>query len=499
MKEIRKYLPLILVLSLIKLLIHLAGNQNYGFHRDELLHLSVSEHLDWGYMEFPPFIAVVGKIAYFLFGYSLSGVRLFSTLAGVGILVLCCFTAKELGGKRNAVMLAGISVLAFIPFFRNHTLFQPVAFDQLFWTLGFYFLLRYCNTNNYRFLIYLGITAGIGLMNKYTFVVWGLGIIIGLLFHERGNAFKNKWLYLSGILVFLMVLPNIHWQYEYHFPLLAHLKQLKESQLDKIGPYDFALEQLKLPFTLVFSLIGLYASFLDKDLRKYKSIGVAIVVIFFSMWFLQSKAYYFFAAYPILFALGAVKVEKMLERKPVWNYVVAAVLLVPTLYFIPMATPVLPIEEFVSYNKLQPDKDGRIILTGDYADMFGWEEQVKLVDSIYQKLPKAEKQNCVLLAENYGEAGALKILGDKYQLPDPVSRHGSFWIWGPGEKEGEVFISVGNEKDVVFELFEEHTLVKMVKHKYAIDEENNIPVYLCRKPKVKLQEIWPGLEKYIFE
>lgn len=495
----KKYLPIIFILSLVKLLIHLVANRNYGFHRDELLHLSVSEHLAWGYMEFPPFIAVVGKLAHFLFGYSLSGVRLFPTLAGVAILVLCCMIAKELGGKKNAILLAGISVLAFIPFFRNHTLFQPVAFDQLFWTLGFYFLIRYFNTKNIKFLVYLGIVSGIGLLNKYTFVVWGFGIAVGLLFFERGKAFRNKWLYFSGIIAVVMVLPNIIWQYNHHFPLLMHLQQLKESQLDEIGPYDFALEQLEMPFTLLISLIGLSACFFDKELKKYKSIGVAVLIIFFTMWILQSKAYYFFAIYPVVFALGAVKVEKLLERKPVWNYVVAAILFVPTVFFIPMATPILPIEKFVAYKKLQPEKDGRIILTGDYADMFGWDEQVKLVDSLYKSLPKNEKEKCIILAENYGEAGTLKILGKDYGLPDPVCRHGSFWTWGPGKKEGEVFISVGNEEDVVYEFFEEHTLVKMVTHKYAIGEENNIPVYICRKPRIKLKQIWPRLEKYIFE
>jgi hypothetical protein len=35
------------------------------------------------------------------------------------------------------------------------------------------------------------------------------------------------------------------------------------------------------------------------------------------------------------------------------------------------------------YSNLEPEKNGRIHLTDDYADMFGWEEQVKLVDSIY--------------------------------------------------------------------------------------------------------------------
>ncbi|MTI89713.1 MAG: hypothetical protein FH748_17310, partial [Balneolaceae bacterium] len=67
----KKYLPVIGLLGLVKLSIHWFGNQNYGFHRDELLHLSVSEHLAWGYFEFPPFIAWIGKLSYLLFDYSL--------------------------------------------------------------------------------------------------------------------------------------------------------------------------------------------------------------------------------------------------------------------------------------------------------------------------------------------------------------------------------------------------------------------------------------------
>ena len=143
----KKYLPIIGVLAFFKFIIHWFGNQNYGFHRDELLHLSVSEHLAWGFMEFPPFIALIGKISYFLFDYSLLGVRLFPTLAGLAILYLCCAMTKELGGKSKAVLIAGVCVLAFLPFYRNHTLFQPVAFDQLFWTLGFFFLIKYIKPN----------------------------------------------------------------------------------------------------------------------------------------------------------------------------------------------------------------------------------------------------------------------------------------------------------------------------------------------------------------
>ncbi len=494
----KKYLPIILTLSIVKIIIHSLGNRNYGFHRDELLHLSVSEHLDWGFMEFPPLIGLLGKIAYWLFDYSLLGVRLFPTLAGIGILILCCLIAKALGGKLKAILLSGICILAFLPFYRNHTLFQPVAFDQFFWTLGFYLLIKFLNSQNKKFLILLGITLGLGLMNKYTIVVWAFGIFIGLFFYQKGNLFKNKWLYVSALLSLLIFLPNVVWQAQNDFPLLRHLQALNDNQLDGISPMAFGVEQLNFPFTLIISLFGLVALIIDKNLKKYRAIGIASIVIFCTMWLLNSKAYYVFAIYPVLFASGAVKIEALLSKKSVWVYVIATIVLVPSIYFIPEATPILSIEKFVEYKNLK-EKNGRVELTGDYADMFGWEEQVKLVDSVYQSLSTKEKNNCVLWAENYGEAGALKILGKKYNLPNPISRHGSFWTWGYANKDADVWISLGNEKTAVESVFEEVELVKIITHKYAIGEENGIPIYVCRKPKVNIEKWWKDYEEHIFD
>ncbi len=490
---------IVFIFCAVKLGIHYFGNQNYGFQRDELLHLSVSEHLDWGFMEFPPFVAVVGKVAHGIFGYSLSGIRLFSTLAGLSIVALCCLMARDLGGEKRAVTLAGFCVLCFLPFYRNHTLLQPVAFDQLFWTLGFFLLIRYIKTNQPKFLLWIGVTAGLGLLNKYTFLVLGVGFVAALILLNRGETFRSKWVYLAGAIALTMILPNIFWQYEHHWPLIQHLEKLNEVQLDRLSPFEFGLAQLSFPITFVVSLFGLFAFFADADLKRYSSVGVMVIVIFATMWIMKSKGYYFFAAYPVLFAAGSVKLEKLIASKRWITYPVIVLLLITSVPFIPDMTPVLPIEKFVVYKKMKPDAEGRYKLTGDYADMFGWDEQVALADSLYRSLSDNEKSRAILWAENYGEAGAIQVLGDRYDLPDPVCRHGSFWLWGPGEKKGEIAISIGNEESSVKRVFAEYELVKMIHHPYAIDEENNIPVYICRKPVIDLKVKWPELEKYVFE
>ncbi len=483
-------------LGLIKLIIQMIGNRNYGFHRDELLHLSVSEHLDWGFMEFPPFIGLIGKCSQLFFDYSLLGTRLFPTLAGVGILMLCGLMAKEMKGNNFAIFLAGISVLAFLPFYRNHTLFQPVAFDQFFWTLGFYFLIRFLNTENNKFLLLTGLTFGVGLTNKYTIIIWAFGVFMGMIFYQKGKVFKNKWWYLSGVLALLIIFPNIFWQVQNNFPLLRHLRELNESQLSQLNVFEFGLEQLNYPVTLLVSIVGTTWLF---NKPKFRPLGIAAIIIFFTMWMLQSKAYYVFALYPVLFAAGSIKIANWLQPKnSLLKYGVVLILMLPTVFYIPHATPILSIEAYEQFADLK-EKNGRIELTGDYADMFGWEEQVQLVDSIYQSFSSLEKKNTVIWAENYGEAGALKILGRKYGLPNPICRHGSFWKWGYGNDAATTWISLGNEAGAVNYIFEETKLIKMIKHKYAIGEENEIPVYICKKPKMNIPKWWKDFEPYIFD
>ncbi len=495
--KLRSYWPMILIFCAVKLIIHLIGNQNYGFHRDELLHMAVAQNPAFGYMEFPPFIAWIGHISWMIFGESLGGLRIFATLAGIAIVVLCCAIAIELGGKRNAVLISGVAILSFLSFYRNHMLFQPVAFDQLFWTLGFYWIVRFFNSDDKKYLIYFGITAGFGLLNKYTFLIYGVAVAIGFLFYQRAAIYRNKWIYIAGGIAFLMILPNLLWQLKYDFPLLKHLEALNKTQLDELGPFDFLLDQIKSLFTFLLSFTGFLALFFNKKLSRYRSFGIMILVIFALMWISGSKGYYFYAAYPLLFAIGAVFIEQQV-RKPILIYLIVTIIALPPIYFLPKAIPILPIEKYIAYADLKPDKNGRYELTSDYADMFGWNQQVKLISQTYNSLTKIEQQNCIILAKNYGEAGAIKVLGKKYNLPAPVCASGSFWLDGAGKTSGKICISIGLETDILDKLYSDHQLVKQITHPYAIDEENNIPIYINRNPKISLKTIWPSLEKEIF-
>jgi len=479
----------------LKTIIHAIGNGNYGFHRDELLHLSVGEHLSWGYFEFPPMIAILGRLSDILFDQSLFGTRLFPTLAGLGILILTGLMARDLGGRRGAIFLSGAAFLAFVPYFRNHLLFQPVAFDQFFWTLGFFALVRFITTRRHEWLLLLGVAAGFGIMSKYTMLIWGLGAAAALVLHDRGSAYRSRHLYAAGAIMAVIILPNVHWQWSHGWPLLEHMQSLTDKQLSTQGPWDFPLGQLDYPLTLVLSLIGLGWLLRHPDRRP---LAAAFIVTFAAFWALGSKDYYFFAAYPVVFAAGSVAVERMVRRRPAVIGLVSAALLLPSIPSIPRAIPILPIHTFTRVMDI-PESEGRVRLTSDYADMFGWDEQVAIVDSLYRSLSPEDRAATVIWAENYGEAGAIKVLGDAYDLPDPISRHGSFWFWGHGRPDARVWISIGNEASAVEPVFGDITLIRTVHHRYAIDEEQGIPVYLLREPKVDIPSWWAAYRPHVFD
>src|SRR6202007_1638437 len=93
------------------LLLHIFTSlRHYGYFRDELYYLDMARHLDWGYVDAAPLVAVYAKIA-LLMGGSLAALRIIPALAGAALIALTMLIAREVGGGRYAQFLAGLCVL----------------------------------------------------------------------------------------------------------------------------------------------------------------------------------------------------------------------------------------------------------------------------------------------------------------------------------------------------------------------------------------------------
>ena len=99
----------------VKLLLHLGVNLweahlGWGYFRDELYYILCGQHLDWGYVDHGPIVALQARLGILLFGKSLAGIRLFSALAGAVKVFLTGILAWQLGARRigQALAMAGV-------------------------------------------------------------------------------------------------------------------------------------------------------------------------------------------------------------------------------------------------------------------------------------------------------------------------------------------------------------------------------------------------------
>lgn len=104
-------MPIVLVLALGKLILHCVFNNRYGYFRDEFDYMSCGDHPAWGYVDQPPLLPFLVRISRMVLGDSLRSIRFLPALATSAVVVLTALIARELGGRRFALILCAVGVL----------------------------------------------------------------------------------------------------------------------------------------------------------------------------------------------------------------------------------------------------------------------------------------------------------------------------------------------------------------------------------------------------
>lgn len=230
---------LIFFFALLKLLVHIITYSNYELHRDAYLYYAQSEHLAWGYVAVPPFIAFIGKLATLIFGNTTFGLRFFPALAGAINLIIIGLAVKELGGKKIAITLACLAYLLSPSYLHTNALFQPVSFNHFFWLLSGYLILLMIRRRNPVIWIWIAIVFGFAFLNKYSIVFLYAAFAISMLVSKYRYLCKSKYFVIAMLVGFLIVLPNLIWQYQNNWPVLQHMSELRETQLVHVHLTDF--------------------------------------------------------------------------------------------------------------------------------------------------------------------------------------------------------------------------------------------------------------------
>src|SRR6476620_6949808 len=197
----------ILLLIVLKFFLpFLLQNPAYELHRDEYLYYQQGQHLDFGFLENPPLIGLLGYISS-LFGGSIFWIKFWPSLFGALTLYITVLLVREFGGKLYAQILAGLGIL-FSAYLRIHFLFQPNFLDIFFWTLSAYYLVRFINSSSHVYIFYLAVSLALGWYSKYSVLFFITALLLAILLTYHRSIFLKKQFWIAFALGFLLIVPN---------------------------------------------------------------------------------------------------------------------------------------------------------------------------------------------------------------------------------------------------------------------------------------------------
>jgi hypothetical protein len=493
-----------IVAAVAVFLIHLVGNPHYGFFRDELYFIICGFHPQWGYVDQPPVVPLLSAMTQ-LFGHSLLLLRAVPAFFAAAGVYTTCLLVEEFDGGAFA------QVTASLVFFFASVLMSfgmKVSADEVglwTWPLIALFVVRLTKGADPRLWLLVGLVAGITLESKYSVLFFLAALIVGLLIVPERRVLFNLWFVAGTAIALLIALPNFLWQWQHDFPMLELLKNGQNGKNLIVGPIAYLGQEIIITGLLLAAvwIIGLVCLLL-KPVTRF--LGLMYILLIAEMMIFHGKHYYPADVYPILIAAGAVAIERWTRTVVLVRYVVTTLIVILGLVVLPNTLPVLPEATFVTYS----DALGRALhisrsatategnretstLPGDWADMHGWPELAATVAKVYDSLPPTDRAQAVVFAGNYGEASAVAFFAP--QIP-VISEHNQYWLWGTHGYSGNVLVQIGGSCFQSDKYFTSRTFATTFKDPWAIEYENNLPIWICRGIKKPLSAIWPEIKSY---
>ena len=499
---------ILIIFGITKLLIPLFTHPDFELHRDEFLYLAMADHLDWGYLEVPPGIAIFAWIAKYILGGGFYAVRFLPALSGALTIYFVLLITREFGGSKLAQWLAVLCYIFSMLYLRINLFFQPVTFNLLFYVIAVFLFIRILKTERPQYWILLGFIVGFGILIKYTILLFVFGISIGLLITPYRRFYLSKWLWISVLIAIIIWLPNLLWQHSQDWPFFEHMRILSERQLSNVRATDFILVQLLMNLHAApVWILGLFVFLFSNKYIQYRPIVVLYLVSLFVLILLSGKVYYLSPAYPMLFAAGGVVIDEYFTKhRQKWlRYVLVIFIIYNGFVLLPIGIPVFSVNGMISYfdltgkylgtdNALIWEDGKKYQLPQDYADMLGWEAMVEEVAKIYHSLPAEDKKSCAIFTANYGQAGAIDYYGNKYNLPRCISKGSSYWLWGFRKYDGKLAIIIGFSPENVKSFYGEIAINQQFKYTNA--RESGMNIILAREPKMSMDELWQIMKQY---
>jgi len=158
---------------------------------------------------------------------------------------------------------------------------------------------------------------------------------------------------------------------------------------------------------------------------------------------------------------------------------------------LPLTLPVLP-------ESTLPSGSWESGINKDLSATVGWRDLVDQVAQTERALPPAQRAHVVILAGDYGAAGALDLWGPAEGLPMAISGHNTYWWWGPaGARDGATTIAVDLPRSFLRTFFAHVRPAGSVRTPHGVwTEERDDPIWVCQGQTRSWTQVWPSLRHY---
>lgn len=240
--------PLLLYFIIGWVLLNLLQAACIGVDADEAYYWLYAQHLDWGYFDHPPLVALSIKLGE-TFGHGPFYTRLGTVLLSAGTVYF--------GFKAMPPHLANLRL--YLLLFSSLALFHVYSFIAtpdaallFFTTLFFYAYRKYLEKENAAHILLLACSIAGLLYSKYHGV---LPVLFTFLSHPKLVLKPSAWLVV--LLALLLFSPHLWWQYQHDWPTFRyHLYERIGSRYKLSKTLNYIAAQLFIwgPFTTIPAL-----------------------------------------------------------------------------------------------------------------------------------------------------------------------------------------------------------------------------------------------------
>jgi 4-amino-4-deoxy-L-arabinose transferase-like glycosyltransferase len=455
----------------------------YGFHRDELYFLVAGDHPAWGYVDQPLLTPLAARLSTSVFGDTPAGLRVVATLACATTVVVVALVARELGGGRAAqVLTAACTAVSGFVVAVGHMV-STATFDVLAWVVLCWLVLRLLRTGDSRLWLAVGAAVGIGMENKYLVALLVLALLAALLATGPRHVLRGWWPVAGAAVALAVALPGLWWQAAHGWPQLTVAGGISAD--DGVENRVLFVPQQIVFLSPVFVpvwIAGGLRLWRDPALRWARAFAPAYLVLAVLVVASGGKPYYCLPLLLVLLAAGCVTFAA--RPRAMWPGVAVTAVVTALL-----SLPVLPPGALSVVNAVNKEQ----------GEQIGWPQLADAVADAWSGIPAGDRARAVVLAQNYGEAGALDHYGPRLGLPTTYSAHMSFADWGPppDSATGPVLLVRQEDSGGVERHFTGCRRVGRVDNGQDVDnEEQHAAIVLCTGPNEPWSQLWPALRHY---